>query len=400
MSEIDLTDYDPYAEAVQDDPYPFYRALRERSPVHYLEKWDTWALSRFDDIWNASMDNDHFTAEQGTSPQYLLTKSIPALPNLNHMDPPAHTKLRAAVAPYFMPRRVRTLEATIRGFVSDCIDAFIDTGRADVIGELGQIVAVRVANVAVGFPEEDSAYIVDLVKRFLSREEGTVGMTQTGVSAFEEMIGYLEGLAKARRAYTGPAENPIDIFLRERVDGELLGDELIGQHLILLLVGATETFPKVFATSVLRLAQHPDQRAELASDPSLIPQGLRECLRYDMPTQFLMRTVSQRVELGGQTLEPGQPVMFLYPSGNRDEREFHDPDRFDVHRVSPRILSFGHGTHRCLGANFAELEGRILLEELLRRIPDYEVDEKNARRDRTEFIRGYTSLPIEFAPGG
>ncbi len=400
MSAIDVAEYDPYSEAVLDDPYPFYRALRAESPVHYLEKWNSWALARFDDIWDASMDNEHYTAEQGSSPQYLLTKTIPALPNLNHMDPPSQTKLRAAVAPYFMPRRVRSLEARIRGFVTECIDSFIDAGHGDAISDLGQIVAVRVANIAVGFPEEDAAYIVDLVKRFLSREEGTVGMTQTGVSAFEEMIGYLEGMARARRAYTGPAETPIDIFLRAEVDGERLSDELIGQHLILLLVGATETFPKVFATSVLRLAQYSDQRAELVADPSLIAQGLRECLRYDMPTQFLMRTVSKPVEIGDKKLEPGQSVMFLYPSANRDEREFDDPDRFDIHRLSPRILSFGHGVHRCLGANFAALEGRILLEELLRRIPEYEVDEAAAKRDRTEFIRGYTSLPIRFPAGG
>jgi cytochrome P450 len=397
---IDVSDYDPYSERVLDDPYPFYRALREASPVHYLERWNTWALARFDDIWDASTDNDHFTAEQGTSTQYLLTKTIPPLPNLNHMDPPAHTRLRAALAPWFMPRRVRSLADTIRSYVGECIDAFIEAGRGDVIGDLGQIVAVRVATVAVGFPESDAAYIVDLVKRFLSREEGTVGMTETGVAAFEEMIGYLEGLAKARRSHTGSPENPIDVLLRAEVEGERLSDELVGQHLILLLVGATETFPKVFATSVLRLAEHPDQRAELARNPALIPRGLRECLRYDMPTQFLMRVVKAPVEIRGQRLEPGQPVMFLYPSGNRDEREFDDPDRFDIHRESPRILSFGHGTHRCLGAHFAEAEGRILLEELLGRIPDYDVRLDEARRDRTEFIRGYSALPIEFTPGG
>jgi len=400
MSAIDLAEYDPYAEVVLDDPYPFYRALRDESPVHFVEKWNTWAIARFEDIWNASMDNEHFTAEQGSSPQYLLTKTIPALPNLNHMDPPSHTKLRAAVAPWFMPRRVRSLEPTIRGYVTDCIDTFIDRGHADAIGDLGQIVAVRVATLAVGFPEEDADYIVDLVKRFLSREEGTVGMTETGVEAFGEMIGYLEGLAKRRRDHTGPPETAIDVFLQAEVNGERLSNEVIGQHLVLLLVGATETFPKVFATSVMRLAEYADQRAELVAKPELTAQGLRECLRYDMPTQFLMRTVSKPVELGGQSLQTGESVMFLYPSGNRDDREFDDPDRFDIHRVSPRILSFGHGTHRCLGAFFAELEGRVLLEELLRRIPEYTVDLDAAQRDRTEFIRGFTSMPIAFAPGG
>jgi cytochrome P450 len=389
-------DYDPFSEEVMTDPYPTYARLRAESPVHYLEKYDAWALARFDDIWNASMDEEHLTATRGSSSPYLLTKQIPALPNLNHMDPPQQTKLRAAIASYFMPRRVRALESTIRGYVTDAIDAFIDTGKANVMNDLGQIVAVRVACKAVGFPERDSEYIIDLVKRFLSREEGTAGMTDGGVTAFEEMIGYLVRVARERRSYMGEPETPIDVLLRAEVDGEKLSDDLMGQHLILMLVGATETFPKSFGTALVRLYQNPDQRAELVADPSLIPQGLRECLRIDMPTQFLMRSVTKEFETGGKKLQPGSSLMFLYPSGNRDENEFENPDVFDIHRKSPRILTFGHGVHRCLGATFAEMEGKILLEEVLRRIPEYEVDEANIVRERTEFIRGLKTIPISF----
>jgi cytochrome P450 len=391
-----MVEYDPFDPDVMADPHPYYARLREESPVHFIEQYDTWAIARFEDIWNTSEDNEHLTATRGSSSAYLLQKAIPPLPNLNHMDPPQQTALRAAMAKYFMPRRVRSLEPVIRGFVTDCIDAFIDKGEADVMSELGQIVAVRVGCLAVGFPEGDSAYIIDLVKRFLAREEGKVGMTEVGVSAFEEMIGYLVGVATQRRGYTGPVETPIDVLLRAEVDGEKLSDEIIGQHLILMLVGATETFPKAFGSTLLRLFQHPDQRAELIADPSRIPQGLRECLRYDMPTQFLMRSVDHPFKLGGKTLEPGQSVMFLYASGNRDPREFDDPDVFDIHRESPRILTFGHGVHRCLGAHFAEMEGKVLLEEVLRRLPNYEVDEAGIVRDRTEFIQGFTRMPISF----
>jgi cytochrome P450 len=391
-----LVDYDPFSEEVMRDPHPVYRRLRAESPVHYLEKYDAWALALFEDIWNASLDDAHLTATRGTSSQYLLTRTIPALPNLNHMDPPAHTRLRAAVAPYFMPRRVRSLEPRIRGFVTECIDAFAARGSADVVTELAQIVAVRVACLAVGFPESDSRYIIDLVKRFMSREEGVTGMTQIGVEAFAEMQRYLTGLAAERRGWRGEPRDPIDVFLAAEVEGERLSDELIGQHLILLLVGATETFPKAFSAAVYRLWQHPDQRAELVADPARIPTALRECLRYDMPTQFLMRSVKAPWEIGGKTLKPGSSVMFLYPSGNRDEREFRDPDRFDIHRNPPRILTFGHGIHRCLGANFAEMEGKLLLEELLRRMPRYEVDEAGIRRERTDFIQGMLRLPLHW----
>jgi cytochrome P450 len=391
-----VVEYDPFDPAVMADPYPFYARLRDESPIHFIEEYETWAIARFDDIWNTSEDNEHLTATLGSSSSYLLQKSIPALPNLNHMDPPQQTALRAAMAKFFMPRRVRSLAPAIRAFATECIDAFIDKGEADAMSELGQIVAVRVGCLAVGFPEGDSQYIIDLVKRFLAREEGTTGMTEGGVSAFEEMIRYLVGVASQRRDYTGPVETPIDVLLRAEVDGEKLSDEIIGQHLILMLVGATETFPKAFGSTLLRLSQHKSQRAELIADPVLIPQALRECLRYDMPTQFLMRSVTRPFKLGGETLEPGQSVMFLYASGNRDSREFVEPDRFDIHRQSPRILTFGHGVHRCLGAHFAEMEGKILLEEVLKRIPDYEVDEAGIVRDRTEFIQGFTRMPIRF----
>lgn len=391
-----MVDYDPFSDEALDDPHAIYRRLRRESPVHFIEKYDSWALARFEDIWNASMDNEHLTAIYGTSSPYLLTRVIPALPNLNHMDPPEQTKLRSAMMHYFMPRRVNALEGKIRGWVTDCIDGFVDAGRGDAVADLAQVVAVRVTCEAAGFPEADSERMLDLVARFTAREEGVEGMTEDGVAAFTDMNIYLQGLAAERRTYKGEPESPIDVLVRAESGGKPLSDELVGNHLILLLVGGTDTFPKVMATSLIRLEEHPDQRTELAENPALVPGALRECLRYDMPTQFLMRTVQKPFELRGQSLETGHTVMFLYPSGNRDENEFDDPDRFDIHRESPRILTFGHGVHRCLGAHFAEMEGKVMLEEVLRRLPNYSVDLANAKRMRTEFVQGYLELPVDF----
>ncbi len=394
-----MIDYDPFSDEALRDPFPIYRRLREESPVHYIERWDSWALSRFEDIWRSSSDSEHLTATRGTSSPFLLTKAMEAYRNLNHMDPPEHTKLRTLIVPFFMPRHVRSMTEQIRGFVTECIDSFIERGEADVVGELAQIVAVRMGCLAIGFPERDADYLVDLVKRFMSREEDVEGMTEVGVDAFVEMRGYLERIADPGRAHTGEPRNPIDVLARAAREGQIPIEE-IGQHLALLLIAATETFPKTFGNAVLLLAQHPDQRAELVADTSKIPSALRECLRLGMPTQFLMRSVLKPFELHGQKLSPGQSVMFMYASGTRDEREFRDPDRFDIHRGSPRILTFGHGTHRCLGANFAELEGELLLEELLRRIPEYEVDLAGSSRHVTEFIQGFDCLPIHFPGAG
>jgi cytochrome P450 len=391
-----VIDYDPFSDEALDDPNAIYKRLRAESPVHFVEKYESWALTLFEDIWSLSMDNEHFTATKGTSSPYLLTKAIPALPNLNHMDPPEQTQLRTAMMHFFMPRRVNALEDRIRGWVTDCIDAFYDKGRGDIVDDLAQIIAVKVTCEAAGFPEADADMMLDLVARFVAREEGVEGMTEDGIAAFGEILGYLAGLAAERRKYTGEIESPIDVLVRAESNGEPLSDDIVGQHLLLLLVGGTDTFPKVMSTALTRLEEHPDQRAQLVSDPRLIPQALQECLRFDMPTQFLMRTVSKEFELRGQKMQPGHSIMFVYPSGNRDERVFDDPDRFDIHRENARILSFGHGSHRCLGAHFAKLEGRIMLEEVLRRMPEYRIDHSSAKFLRTEFVRGHLQLPFEF----
>jgi cytochrome P450 len=164
----------------------------------------------------------------------------------------------------------------------------------------------------------------------------------------------------------------------------------------MIAIGGTETFPKVFSALLYRLWQNPAQRAAVAADPSQAPHAFQEALRYDMPTQMLGRTVAQDFELHGQRLRAGSGICFLWASANRDEREFPDPDRFDVARRAPRILSFGTGAHMCLGANAAKLEGRVLLEELLARMPEYEVDEAASVRLRSEFFRGFARLPISW----
>ena len=389
-----MLEYDPNSEAVQQDPYPTYKRLRDESPVHWVASYRGWALSRVADQWELTQDNARLTTREGTTPMYLVAGAIPALPNLNHMDPPAQPLLRGALIPFFLPRRVGQVEVRIREVVRACIGDFVEKGEACAVRDVGQVVASRLACMAIGFPDADSDYIVDLVKRFMARDDGIAGMPAGAVAAFEEMRAYLASVAAGRRTHRGAPENPIDVLLQSRVEGELLDDEIVGQHLILLLVGATETFPKAFASAVLRLWQHPDQRRWLAAAPRAIPTALRECLRYDMPTQFAMRRVSRDFELHGKRLRRGDNLMFLWPAGNRDEREFPDPDRFDVRRNPLRFLSFGNGIHRCLGAHFAQMEGKVLLEELLAGAPDYEVDLAGAKPGRSELFRGFASLPI------
>ncbi|NRA10225.1 MAG: cytochrome P450, partial [Myxococcales bacterium] len=258
-------------------------------------------------------------------------------------------------------------------------------------------VSARVACIAVGFPEEDAELLVDLVQRIFRRRDDVEGMPPDAMAAFQEAETYLRELTKSRLARGVEADNPVNALLAvPEIDREAPSADTRASHLMLMLTGSTETFPKTFASALYRLWQHPEQRTQLVADPELIPGAFAEALRYDMPTQFLCRTLLCDVEMRGVKMREGCPLLLLYPSGNRDPREFDEPDHFDIHRRPERILSFGHGLHRCLGAHFAKLEGRVLLEEMLARVPDYTVDEAHIHRERTEFVQGFRHLPIDF----
>ncbi len=236
----------------------------------------------------------------------------------------------------------------------------------------------------------------DLVWRFFKREPGVEGMTPDGLKAMEELGGYFVALAQRRRGSGAREDDVVSLLARTEVGGAQLDDFAIASHLTLLIIGGSETFPKVFANAIRRLHEHRDQRALCIADPNLIPDAFQEVLRYDMPTQFQCRMVVKDLEVHDKLFRAGQPVLLLFPSANRDPREFTDPDVFDIRRRASRILSFGHGTHGCLGIHIAKMEGRVCLEETLKRIPEYEVDLGRAERLVTDFVQGYASLPVTF----
>ncbi len=392
-----MVHYNPFSEEVMRDPHPIYARLREEAPAYYIEEYDAWALSRFEDIWQASMDADSYSAARGTTSAHVLTKVQPVTPMLNLMDPPEHTELRAKFRPFFLPGRVGKLEPMVRELAGKLLDAARDRGEIDVMGDFSSRISVTVACTITGIPLADADLLNDLVFRFFKREPGIEGMTPDGLKAMEELFGYFHRLIQDRRR-SGGADDIVQLLTETEVGGRKLPDEAIASHLSMLIIGGSETFPKVFANCMRWLGEHPDQRAECAADASLLPDAFVEVLRYDMPTQFLCRTLKRDVEIHGETMKTGQPVLFLYPSANRDPREFENPDGFDIHRKPPRILSFGHGTHLCLGIHAAKLEGRICLEEALKRIPEYRVELDRAERLVTDFVQGYASLPVSFEP--
>jgi cytochrome P450 len=390
-----VIDYDPFADAVIRDPQPFYRRLRDEAPACWLPKYDAWAISRFQDVWDAS-SHPAFSTARGTTPAQVLTKDQPVTPMLNVMDPPAHTRLRAAIRKCFLPTYLRGLEPVIRRSFEELVDGAIERGECDVVRDLAARLSVKVACLAIGLPVEDGDYLTRLVSGFFHHDPEAGGMTSEGIASLMELNDYCVARVRERRKAPGDGSQALDAVVGFELDGRRFSDEEAGSHTSMLVIGGSETFPKTFANGVLRLWQHPEQRAALARDPALVPDAYNEILRYDMPTQFLCRTLTQDVPLHGEVMRAGHGVLFLYASANHDEREFPDPDRFDVRRRPPRMLSFGAGTHACLGTHVARLEGRIGFETLLARMPGYEVDLDRAVRLRTEFVQGFASLPIRF----
>jgi cytochrome P450 len=403
-------DYDPYAEAVLADPHPFYKRLRDEAPVYFIEPYDCWFVSRFEDIWRCEMDLDSFTATQGLMPMQLAAtaeertlmdqmfadREVGSV--IAAMDPPEHTHLRSILSPPFKPAAVERLEPFTRQLVRGFVDEFAERGSCDVVADLAIRTSVRVACTMGGLPLEEAEWFTGKINTHFQRNPGQRGMTVEGIAATMEINDWLaEFVARARKQR--PAQDCVLNTLFDAAPaGRPLTDADVQGNLFLLLIGGTETLPKVLCATVYRLAQHPDQRAEVAADLSLAPHAFQEALRYDMPTQSLGRRLLKEKTIHGQVLHPGQGILYLWASGNRDEREFPDPDRFDIHRRARRILSFGAGPHMCLGAHVARMEARVMLEELLGRIPEYRVVEEGVERLRSELFQGITALPIEFDP--
>jgi cytochrome P450 len=393
-----MIDYDPFADWVRENPQPVYKRLRDEDPVHRLEKYDAWALSRFQDVWDASSDRDSFSTTGGTTPAQVLTHDQPVTPMLNVMDPPDHTKLRSVIRKCFLPGHLRSVAPVASRIFHELLDAQIERGECDVVKDLGARLSVKVACMAIGLPVEDGEHLTELVARFFHHDPDSEGMSAQGLAALQELTDYCAQRVRERRRTSERGPQALDALCDFELDGRRFSDLEAASHVTMLVIGGTETFPKTLANGVVRLWEYPDQRAALVADPSGIPDAYDEILRFDMPTQFLCRTLKRDVEMHGRTMRRGQGVMFLYASGNRDEREFENPDVFDIRRRPQRILSFGAGTHQCLGTHVARMEGRVTLEAILGRIPDYEVDLERADRLRTEFVQGYASLPIRFRP--
>jgi cytochrome P450 len=391
-----MVDYHPYSDQIMDDPYPVYEKLRADAPVFYLEEYDAWFLSRFEDIWKVGPDFKHFTAMEGTTPNHLLTKDTPLNLSFASMDPPQHSKYRAQVSEHFKPAMVARLESHMTGIVKGLVDGFFERGSCDLVQDFAAQVSVRGALTVAGLPLELASEASGWVNGIFHRREGQRGTTEVGQKAMREMFFTLLDHVKAARKAPEKATGLLKTLMETDVEGDKMDDFRIASLCSVVLIGGTDTLPKALAATLFRLWRNPDQRRALAADPSLVTDAFLEGLRIDTPTQHLGRTVTNEIEFDGNTLKPGQRVMLMWASANRDEREFEAPDEYRITRRPPRMLAFGHGVHMCLGKHVALLEARLALSELMSRMPEYEIDLPQAVRNRTEFVQGWLELPARW----
>ncbi len=390
-----MVDYHPYDEDLFADPYPVYRQLRDEAPAYFVEEFDAWFLSRFEDIWQVNMNFKALSSAQGTTPGHLLVADTPVNTSLASMDGKQHSAHRGLMSPTFKPGAVKALEARIRSFAEEAADEVLPRGEFDVVHDYAAQIAIRTVCMIGGFPEEDAQQLLGWVNPIFEREPGRRGMPDRGHQAAREMYLYFLDLIKRNRADPEKTTGLLRLLLTTDLEGGLEPLDMAA-YCTLLLIGGTDTFPKSFANTVLRLHEHPDQGARVRAQPELVLDAFHESLRFRTPTQMLGRTLVKDIPIHDQTMRAGQKVMFLFASANRDEREFPDPDRFDIERRPPRFLAFGCGPHLCLGMHVARLEARLGLEVLFDRTSALELDLDRAEPLRTEFVQGFKSLPTRF----
>lgn len=388
--------YDPYDYAVDADPYPVWKRLRDEAPLYYNEQYDFWALSRFADVYAAHLDHETFSSAHGTVIE-MMTEEPDESSLIIFMDPPAHNQLRKLVSRAFTPRRVNRLEGRIRELCAGYLDPHVGGDGFDYVAEFGAKLPVMVISSLLGIPAQDQDWLREMSDLMLHREPGETGPTPAARAAMGDLFAYWQQHIDRRRA------EPTDDIMTELVHSEMeladgttrpLEDGELHSFIGLLSAAGNETVARLLGFAATTLARNPDQRRKLVSDASLIPNAVEELLRHEAPSPIQGRWVTRAVELYGAVVPKGSKITLLTGSAGRDDREFEDPDRFDVNRRIERHLSFGYGVHYCLGASLARLEGRVALEETLRRFPAWDIDEDQLEMVHTSTVRGYARVPI------
>ena len=394
VKAIDLY-YDPFDFDIDDDPYPVWKRMREEAPLYYNEKYNFYALSRYDDVARELPNWDTYRSGRGTTAD-ILFNNIEIPPGiLLFEDPPLHDLHRRLLSRVFTPRRMLAVEGLVRGFCERALDPFVGAGRLRYHRPSRSDDADADDRLSPRHPGGDQANIRDTNGVSLELTSGaTPGEASSKV--FEESITLFAEYIEWRAAH--PSDDLMTDLLQAEVeepDGtkRRLSRTEVLSYTAMIAGAGNETTARLIGFMAQLLSDHPDQRRELASDPSLIPGAIEETLRFEPPSPVQARYVAREASHYGQAVPEGSFMLLLNGSANRDDRHFANPDVFDIHRGGSH-LSFGQGLHFCLGSALARLEARVAFEEVLKRWRDWEVDYPNAERAHTSSVRGWSRLPV------
>jgi len=386
--------YDPYDVGINADPYPVYRRLREEAPLYRNEQHDFYALSRFDDVQRGLNDRQTFISGRGGILELIRADIEMPSGVLIFEDPPIHTLHRGLLSRVFTPRRMNELEPLIRDFCARCLDPLVGTDRFDLVRDLGAQMPMRVIGMLLGIPYEDQEAIRDRSDAALRTKPGQpMRYSQARFATGEAFADYIDWRAEH------PSDDLMTQLLQAEFEDEtgttrrLTRDEVL-TYVNVVAGAGNETTTRLIGWAGKVLAEHPDQRRQLVEDPSLIPNAIEELLRFEPPAPHVARYVDRDVELHGETVTAGNVMLLLVGAANRDDRRYPEGDTFDIHRDPGPHLTFGYGLHYCLGAALARLEGRIALDEVLKRFPEWNVDLDNAQLSPTSTVRGWETLPV------
>lgn len=391
--------WDPYKPEFFHNPYPVFRRLREEAPLWYNEEHGFYAVSRYPEVERALRDAATFSSARGGILEII--KANVELPDAVFIfkDAPVHTMYRSLLQRIITPKRMNALEDKIRSLCAQCLDPLVGTDSFDLIADLGAVMPMKVIGMLLGIPEQDQVAVRKSGDDRLHTEAGKPMDFSVeknfGGSAYEEYIDWRT---------THPSDDMMTELLHAEVKDptgtvrKLTRDEIV--QIVNVVAGAgNETTTRLIGWAGKELAEHPDQRKAIAANLGLVPQTIEELLRYQPPGPAIGRYVTRDVEIHGQTIPAGSIVMLLVGAANRDESRFANGETFNVQREQRPHLGFGHGVHVCIGAALARLEGRVALEEVIKRFPEWEVDYDNAVLASTSTVRGWETLPV-FVGGG
>jgi cytochrome P450 len=389
---------DPYDYEFHEDPYPYYKRLRDQAPLYHNAELGFWALSRHQDVLQGFRNSTTLSNRDGVSldpvsrgPHASKTMSFLA------MDDPAHLRLRTLVSKGFTPRRIRELEARVTEIAVQHLDTMLEkagTGSSvDYVAEFAGKLPMDVISELMGVPGPDRDQIRAWADGVMHREDGVNDVPQAAIEASINLIVYYQEMVAERRKKL--TDDLTSALLEAEIDGDRLTDEEVLGFMFLMVIAGNETTTKLLANAAFWGHKNPDQLTPIYSDPERVPLWVEETLRYDTSSQILARVVSGDLNLYDTTIPEGDVLLLLPGSAHRDERVFEHPDDYVIGReIGSKLMSFGSGAHFCLGAHLARMEARVALTELFKRIRGYEVDEANAVRVHSSNVRGFAHLPM------